>query len=357
MQKTNSLSLCTLVVGLSGASFWGIVSAFLFKTAKNQVIISMIIGFLLSLIIVKTYLSFFNKSTFLNLYEKMKIIYGKFSIVINTIICLSSIMIYIFFTYRLTSFLSSQYLIETPKIFLHSFIILSTLYMAKNGIESIARISVLSLILALILYVFDGGSLIQYIKIDNYLPMYDYNIMSIIKSSCVFAAFFSIPTIYICFNKKDDIVDKEKFNKTFLIYYIISFIVILSSVVITLGVFGINLTLLFDYPLYTVLKRITLFSFIDSVENVSVMLWILYVINASNIVIDAVVNLTKQTFKIKKDIWIYISLFIISIVVPRALFAWNNFTESFKYLLVPLSVYLVLFLIILISLFIGRKKL
>ena len=101
--------------------------------------------------------------------------------------------------------------------------------------------------------------------------------------------------------------------------YFISFIILSISTGITLGVYGIKIANLFDYSLYTVLKKISLFHFIDSIENISMVLWILYVLNASAMVLYSVISAVKETFNINKNKIIIGVLFALAILIPKIL--------------------------------------
>lgn len=356
MEKINSFSLCSIVIGLSGAAYWGILSTFVLETSKNDTFISLIIGFILSLIIFKLFVNFFNKKTDLTIIGKNKLVYGKFSYVINIIFIAVSLSLYIFQTYRLTSFLSSQYLINTPKIFLHLLIILTTFYIANKDIETITRVSIISLFLAIVIYMFDAFSLVGYVKIDNYLPILNTSYKNILSSSIVFAAYFSGPSLYINSIKKDQITDKEKFNKVFYALFTLSFILLLLATLITVGNYGIELTNMFDYPLYTVLKKINILSFIDSVENISIMLWILYIINSSNMILYSAINSVKETFNLKNNKYSIIILLLLSVLIPYILFMKNNFVETFDYIIVPFSTIVLEIIIIFITSILIKKK-
>ena len=130
---------------------------------------------------------------------------------------------------------------------------------------------------------------------------------------------------------------------------IISFIMIFLSISTTIGVLGINISNLFDYPAYSVLKKIKLFSFLDSLENVSIMLWILYIINASSVMLSFISSSIKETFNIKSKT-IIIILLIISFAIPNFIFFSNNYNESYEYIYLPLSFLIIMFIIIIISL-------
>lgn len=135
----------------------------------------------------------------------------------------------------------------------------------------------------------------------------------------------------------------------------ISFLVITSAIIITLGVYGIHLTNLFDYPLYTVLKQISLFNFLESIENASIMLWPLSLINASSIILLFIFNILDETTK-KYSNKIKPIIIIISFLIPYFIFMNNTLIETFKYLIIPTIVVIILQLTNLLTLIILKIK-
>ena len=85
MEKTNSITYNSLVVSLSGAPTWGIMSSYMLRTIRNNTIISMIIGFIIGFFIIMVYLKYFDKYKDKNLCERNKMTFGKASIIVNII--------------------------------------------------------------------------------------------------------------------------------------------------------------------------------------------------------------------------------------------------------------------------------
>lgn len=356
MEKINSLSYSTLVISLSGSVFFGILSSYMFNNSMNSLLISLILGFLLSLLFSKLYLSFFNKMPELNISEKFQKIYGKASIIFNIIFIIISFSVLILLSYRLTSFLSSQYLTNTSELAVLLLFYITVYNIASKGIETITRVSIISFFLALFIYLFDVLSLVSFANLDNLMPIIINDKMDFIKNTLIFSVYFSVPTFYVNSIRKNQIRDKDNFNKYFYLAYAFSFITILIYIIITLSIFGYKLTTLFDYSLYTVLKRITVFSYIHSVENISVGLWLLYIINASNVYFYATVSAIKDTFKLKNNKYISIALLVIGLLIPRIFFIDNNFFETFEYAKIPLGLFSILLFIIFISNIIAKKR-
>lgn len=353
-EKINSFSLSTILFMINLAVLFGIINSYLLNTSKTTTPISLIIGYILSIILSLIPLSLFNTKEQLNLTQKTKKAYGKLSMLINIIYILTSLTLYILITYRLTSFLSSQYLIETKKEFILIPTLIITYYIANNGLETTTRISQISFFLCLIIFIFDASGLLTHVNIDNLFPIISTSKENIFKSALMFSIFSSVPFTFINITKKTNLSDKNKFTKYYHIMHIISFLVITLAITITLGVYGIHVTNLFDYPLYTVLKKISLFNFLDSIENASIMLWPLALIIASSTILLFIFNIldntTKHSNKIKKIIP------IISFIIPYTFLMNNTLIETFKYLIIPTTTVIILQITNLITLIILKLK-
>lgn len=357
-EKINSFSLSTLVIALSGAPFWGILTSYMIHISKTASLISMLIGFVLSLILSLIFLKFFDSYPELLGSEKIKKVFGKFSYPLNTCFGVLATIIYIFFTYRLATFLSSQYLTQTSNIYIYAMIIFITAYTASKKIETVTRVSVISFFLAISIFAFDFFNLVNAVKIDNFLPFITVNTKSIIASSISFTLYYTVPTFFVMSYKKNNLTDKDIFKKYFYFMFSLSFIILFLAISVTIGVYGINLTDLFDYPLYTVLKKIQIFSFLESLENISSIIWILYTINAGSIMLCTTFDNLESAFNLsnKKSRILNLIIILIAFIFPLIFYQNNNYIETYGYVKFPLIVTLILLILITIStLFISIK--
>ena len=185
-EKINSFSYSTIILHLCTSSFYGIFSSYIISKTKNSSLISLLIGFFISLLISSIILKYINSNEELNYIEKTKFLFPKLSIIINTISIICSIFGYTLITYRLTTFLSNNYLINTPRYLISLLIIIYTYYASTKGIQTIIRISLVTFIFSIINFFFDLFSLIDQINIENLLPLINSNVNSIITSSILF---------------------------------------------------------------------------------------------------------------------------------------------------------------------------
>ncbi len=355
--KINSFCMSTIILSLCCASFYGIFSSYIVNTSKSASLISLLIGFIISLFISMLIHKFIIKSKELNYTQKVKIYYPKLSFIINIISILCSIFGYILITYRLTAFLSNEYLIETPRFLISLLILCLTYYTSSKGIGTIIRVSVITFFISIALFIFDAGSLITQIKLDNFLPLIDVKYSNIITSSLVFSMYFSVPCIYLNVISFNQITDQNNFSKYYYLMITLSFVIIFVSLFTSIGVNGINITKMFDYPVYSTLKRIKLFSALDSLENISISAWFLFIINTSNIMLLYIFSSIKEVFnfKDKTNTIIKVIIMIIIFIISNIIFFNNNLNESYKYIYIPI-IFLGITMLIIISILIKKKR-
>ena len=355
-EKVNSFSMSTLVVASSGVSLWGILGAFLFHTSGNATLLSMTIGFILSLIIVYIYLKFFNMEPGLSITGKIKMVYGKLGMVANIIFIISILVVYVFYTYRLTAFLSSQYLVGTLKIYFHILILAITFCIAKNGVGTLVRVSTISMFICFFILAINYIALFPSFDINNFLPLFDASIKNIMLSAFVFSIYFSSPTICINVIKKNQLTDPQKFTKSYLKMYTLSFLILFAAIAATLGIYGVHLAQMFDYPLYTILKKIDILSFIESLENISIIIWILYIIITTSGLLLTSINSIKEVFSFKSNKILFPILFLLTLLIPEKLYQDNRNIEMVQYIYIPLTAEILLVLFIIITLIIYKFK-
>ena len=348
-EKINSFSFSTIILSLCTSCFYGIFSSYIINKTKNSSLLSITIGFIVSIIISTIIYKFFTHDKELSYTKKIKNEFKILSFPLIILSIISSIFGYILLTYRLTTFLSQEYLIMTPN-FLVSILILSlTYYTASKGIETVIRVSYITFFISIVIFLFDFFSLLPSIHIENYLPLITVNIKDIIFSSLIFSAYFILPIIYINTIPFNLINDKQNFLKHYYLMIILSFVIILISVFTSIGVNGSNITSLFDYPIYSTLKRIKLFSALDSLENISISAWFLFIINTSNIILVFIFNQIKELFNTNKNI-INIFIMLIAFIIPNFIFLNNNFNEFYSYIYIPIISFSINLFIIIIYL-------
>jgi spore germination protein KB len=151
-----------------------------------------------------------------------------------------------------------------------------------------------------------------------------------------------VPTVL----PKKEIENNTKTKKYFIITYLISMIIIFTIAIVTSSILGKYLLQAYQYPVYITLKRISLFNFIDRIENFLSFQWILSGIT----VIAMTIYSVSKNIKNKESKLINFIITILMIILSYLLFKNNtSFNEYlytiYPYLLLPIPIiYVIIFI-------------
>ncbi len=358
--KINSFEFVSIIPLIVSNSILGSGFLYLYNYSNKSSIISMIIGLILSAFPTLLIFKLFNTYPNLTLTEKLKKIFPKwFYYFLNIMFIIISLILSALIFFRLTVFFHSQFTGSFSKCLIASILILSLYYLTSKNIEVITRFAALIIFICLFSFLFDSFSLIPEVKLNNVLPLITTNYKNILTSSLVFSTLFSGPSFLILIIPKNSIVDNHKLEKYVLISYILSGLSLLAINIITLGVLGIDLIKIYTYPVYIVLKKIHVVSFINSIENITVLMWFFILIFTSSLSLFFSEKCLTQMFNIKnKNIKTILNI-ILSLLVaflPLLLFKNKSFFDKPISALIPVLIYSVIYLLIIITLIINKIK-
>jgi len=149
------------------------------------------------------------------------------------------------------------------------------IYTTNKGINVISKVGMLLLLVNIGLYTINILALIQEIDISNFYPVLKENTKNILPSSLKIASINYLPLLTILIIPKEKVTVPKKYNKTIIIAYIIGAVISLGLVITTFGVLGINLVNAFEYSEYIVLRKIKLLGFLERIENIISLQWII----------------------------------------------------------------------------------
>lgn len=349
--ELSSILLCIIITLNSGITI---------NILKNDIginsWISLIISYIIGIIPLLLTIYISNYEDKLNIFEKNIILFGKIiGYIINIIISIILFIIGITILYNITNFITTQYIYHTPILLTSLFLILVSIYCSIKEINVICHISLLLVFLNIIIYLLTNISIINEIKLDNLLPIAKVNLNNLLLSSLKITIINTLPIILLLIIPKDKITNKKKYNKSLIITYIIGSIISLLTIINTISILGINLTKIFEYPEYIVLKKIKLLGFLERTENIISMHWI----TESYIYLTIIIyTISKSiTNNHKKFTYINIIIGILLVLTSNYLFKniiiFNQFiNNSFIYII---SILLFIYTIIIIKIFINKK--
>lgn len=361
-EKINSLSVCMLIFALSKASFLGIGFIYIYEHAETSALYSVLLGILIGGVAIYVFQKLMDFKPEKSITEKTFDLFPRvLAHIINFILVISALVMAILAFWRLVDFLTSQYLTATPSIIIGLLIISIIFYTLIKNLEVMTRFSTITFFICAVILLVNIGGLIPYVELDNLKPLTFGKDFGFIKSSLVFATLFSGPCFFMTIIPKDNIVDKEKFNKMFWKFYMLSAFVLFLIFFFTITCLGTGIIDIYTYPVYIVLKKITFFSFVESIENVSFLLWYLYLHILCLMSLYFIKNTIIQVFKIKRKTRnvVIISLFlcILTLTIPYFILE-NNYILSVKiYKILPIGLnVLYIFISILFFVIILFKK-
>ena len=238
----------------------------------------------------------------------------------------------------LTSFVSSFFLTRTPKIIITIPTILLCIYASTKKTEVLKNLSPILTFLSLLIIIFILLSLIKYLEISNILPLFNFKNKKMIQAIFLYSVITTSPLILL--NDEENISSKE-----YIISYIFPNIIILLVLFFTIGVLGQNLIKIYSFPEYMTLKKISIGSFVENVENIVSSVWYFDLFFIIVLSIKKIINIVK-----KKSIG-YLIVIIIAII--NSFIINDNFSST---LIFYNNFYYVIFILLFIIILLSDKK-
>ena len=352
----NSLQVASLIVFLiiSMSLGMGIFNAV--EVAKIDSYIAIILGTFIGLIPISIVLYIANYKPNLNIIEKINDLFGKYvGFIINFIIASIIMLVAITTLFSVSNFIVSQFLSNTPIIYIGIMFAIVCILALRKGIETITRTSLILASITILFFIFLATGLITEFKTDNLKPILEFGINKPLFAALTTICINVLPIFTILIIPKNDIIDKKKYNKTIIISYLFSALIIILMVTLTMGVLGKYLAEIYQYPEYIVLKKITVFDFIDRIENLICVLWIMTTFISSTLCFYYITNSIKKEDNPKK-----LSYSVVGIAIGLSLYLFKNNTTFNNYInnIYPfiLAFMFILFIIVAIAIFIKNRK-
>ncbi len=352
--KINCLQFGSMMSMLLMASFVGIGMFSIIKSAGVDAYLSIIIAALVGILILLTFFIIFDYEPSLSVKDKINKIFGiPFGFILNLLLILVVFTMGISAMFNLTNFITSQFLKETPPwVIGFCFSILIVIVNIK-GIETLSRTCLILYCICLFLFVMTLIGLIPQFEFSNLKPFLEYGLKKPLVGAGYNLLFNLLPIYLFLIIPKDKLVDKGKYRKYLWIFYAISVIVKFLLVVITIGVLGINLASIYQYPEYIVLKRINMFNFLDRIENFITIQWLFGLFFNLSFVVYYISNTLKTDNKSKILPFFITGIILIGSVI---LFKNNTIFNDYTYTKVPYIRLVLLFIYTLLFIGIIIKK-
>lgn len=342
--KIQYFEIATLIYFSIRASFIGIGLNCLLFYGKVDSWICALLGTILGLIPLLFYLAITKIDKEKNIHEIIKKIFGN---TIGKIISFCLLFFVLFYAvilfYDIINFIASEYLYKTPSYIIGSMIIIPIIYLLTKGIRTICRVSIVLFIISMILYFFSVIGLIPAFDAINLLPILENGIGEPLKGSLIYVCYTALPLFILSIIPRKDMEDK-KFNKKVIITFLLVALVTILALLNVVGVLGIDLALLYQYPDYQMLRRIQVGGFIQRTESILAIQWLLCLFMMISFCLYYCIKTTTFLFSEKQEkIKGYLPYLypIITLVLSRLI--WRNNTSFVNFTIKDFPIYIYVF--------------
>ena len=351
--KITNIQFASLIVFPILALFSGIGTHNTIKIAKVDSYISVFLSYIIGFIPLLLFILIFNYKKELNIIDKIKYLFGNtLGTIINSIINILVLLIGVTLFYGITNFAISQFLAETPLLVLMILIGIVLIYNVSLGIETISRVGIIFLGIICILTIISTTGIIPHFETSNIKPILENGIIPPLKGSITLTLTNVIPIFILLIIPKNKIKNNNKTNKSLIFFYTLAFLFAFLAMLLTIASLGIYLCNIYQYPEYTVLKKISLFNFLDRIENFIYTKWILSSFCCLSLIIYYLnTSIKKESKKILPTIIVIAMIYIALKVFKNNTIFYNFILNIYPYICLFL---LIIFLIIGINIIIRK---
>lgn len=242
----------------------------------------------------------------------------------------------------LETFASSFFLIHSPPFYILIPIVYLLYRITVKGWHTIGRIGEIFMPISFIITLFSLAVLIPSGSFDRFFPIMNHSTIDMIKSTIFFAFYSSAPFLLLL---NAPMTDTKLIRK-----YLLSTATIIVTGILIIGVLGPNLIQIYRYPEYMILKKIKAFEFLEKIENIVSITWILDVFMTLSISSHNIRLTLPQ--KWNKVLFILILLFLYCFVIYLGNIYFVEL-DVYDYLPIILGVFE---MILILLLYFGHKK-
>ena len=328
MKKISSLEYNILIWFIIKACFTELTITTILTHSKQDTYIATIIGSIIGLIPFTIYEILKNKypnENYLTLNKKL----FKRGCLLNIIMFLGSLIALICTFWILVHFTNSLFLYKTSSWIISLTLIIPIMYASIKGINVISKVSLILFYISIfIIFIIMTGTFSE-IDINNVKPILNTNITNITHSSLIFIAFNILKVFFLTLIPKNKI-NKYSSKMSYLTYFIVC-IYMIDLTISTISIFGIDLSTIYEFPAFQILKRVNILGIIDRVESILSVEGIFAVFIEMTIITCFAKETIKETLKTKEktDKYIIILICLITLITSNIIFKNQELGEKF----------------------------
>ena len=357
--KLNNFDVATLNYFITRAFLTGYLFNSLLNLIKQDSWIIPIFGILIGIIFSILIIYIFNYETDLNFSQKIFKLFNKnIAFLLIVIFCFFCFFMCVLTYLNLNNFIHGQFLSKTPTLAIAIVCITSIFYILTKGLNVIAKTGNILFYIAMILFFISFIGLLPFIELENLKPFFNNKSTNYLESLNYFYSFNIVPMLFLTILPKNKI-NNHKLKKTLILSFILSAFTMFIVMFSTLASFGYELTSLYKYPEFHVLKNISLMGLEARIESILIIQCIFDFFMFVVITIYFIANSIKSVTKLKNINTLYFTLCLILVIITNYFSKYNVFLDDFalKYVKMPITIFSIIFvLIICIKIKFNKKK-
>ena len=271
MKKISNFNLISLMIIILFTTIYGEGIYVIIRGSGTDSYISILLNIIISLPFLYVFNFLFNYEPSLNIFEKNKRLF-KFHFIPNLIIILYALLIASVQMFNLTNFLVSQFLAETNPIIIGSTFTILIIYLCTKDLSTLLKTATIFLFINFTLFIISVLGLIPEFNYDNLFPILENGLKGPIISAVKLFSINICPLFFVLLIPKDKVINYK--NRSTYFSYFIYLLLSLTMAIFTIGTLGIDLSRLYQYPEYIVLRRINFLNFLTRIENILFIQWI-----------------------------------------------------------------------------------
>lgn len=317
--RNDKISLFQFMVILSlicNSLFVGYGIIIVFDTSIRDTWIIPILGLVIGIIPILMFIYIMNYRPDKNIFDKNKYLFGNIiGTILNTIITLFILLTVTFVIWSLCSFTITMYLSKTPEFVIALMFISVAIYAIYKGIETIARTSEMLFYLVILVVIFSAIFLFPSLNLKEMKPFFENGYKPIVYTTLLYLSYFFAPIIMMTVIPKDDIVENQKFSKYIFIGYCISSLIMIIIFFVIPMIMTPMLAIIYRFPAYYVLRKISIGGAINNLENFLSLHWIINQFALIVMGLYFIKEYFKNMFKVKQEKTNIIFISIIGLII------------------------------------------
>lgn len=266
--KVGSVGYASILFAITRSGFLGMGTFLVFSIAQVDAYISATIGSIVGIIPLLLFLFIVNNKEQKDIIDLNVSLFGKvFGTILNIILNIMVVVMASIILYNISMFLDAQFIPDTSSLYVKILILVAVVYAGSKNIATISRISQCIMFITITMFLVSFLGLMQWNNYDNLMPVLSNGMKSPILAAVFYMIFNTAPIFLMTIITKDKIGEEKHQMRKIVIFYILSNLILIGVIIGTTAVLGYNVVSIYRYPEYMVLKRVTIFTIIERIEN------------------------------------------------------------------------------------------